>query len=157
MKRKTTIKELEEDRNYWRAFTICVICVLLVFVLVVGLIPSSSWKYRELKTQLSECQDEKCEIYKSLYQSLGCNLKFDESSYNRALNEWEINCMYYSYKIKELCQEQVPVWTLKVECQHDVLGNPTYQYIETNYTDYILYQEVKSKFNSKFENCEVIE
>lgn len=56
----------------------------------------------------------------------------------------------------EQLREQIPVWTLKVECIDHELAN--YIYFEDNYTDYELYQEVIKRFDDlkEFENCEVI-
>lgn len=64
------------------------------------------------------------------------------------------------YKYRELeqqlskCQEQAPVWTLRVECKYPLID--FYHYSEKNYTNYNEYLEGKERV-IKFENCEVLE
>ncbi len=53
------------------------------------------------------------------------------------------------------CQEKVPVWTLKVECNYE--GSGTLQYNHSFVFDReSLYKNIRENFES-FENCEVLE
>ena len=62
-----------------------------------------------------------------------------------------VNKIYLESQLQS-CQEKVPVWTLKVECNY---SNGEIIWSERNFTDYQKYLDY-GKFYSRGENCEVL-